>query len=139
MNVHRALLRPICHIVTCPSAKLFARFCASPPPGHQYIYQATAYSSNPGRLALPRIVKVVCPFRTYAGLSRYDDDDGDDVTFSGDRPSADLRVAADMESIGQEYHGKRVSRKSLQTVSGMVGETAEIEMMQVPFAHGETT
>lgn len=35
------------------------------------------------------------------------------------RPSADLRVAADMESIGQEYHGKRVSRKALEaTVAG---------------------
>lgn len=35
-------------------------------------------------------------------------------------PSADLRVAADMESIGQEYHGKRVSRKSLEATA--VGE-----------------
>jgi len=37
----------------------------------------------------------------------------------GHRPSADLRMAADMERIGQEYHGKRVSRKTLEaTIAG---------------------
>lgn len=60
--------------------------------------------------------------RNRTGLSRYDDyDDEGDAQFSGDGPSADLRVAADMESIGQEYHGKKVSRKTLEATSGMVG------------------
>ncbi|CAM9124007.1 unnamed protein product [Hapterophycus canaliculatus] len=60
---------------------------------------------------------------TGAGLARYDDDEdydeGTDSSMKGHRPSAGLRVAADMESIGQEYDGKRVSRKNLQaTVVG---------------------
>lgn len=56
-----------------------------------------------------------------SGLSRYDEDDdafdegSHDSALNKHRPSADLRVAADMESIGQEYHGKRVSRKNLGT------------------------
>ncbi|CAN0288078.1 unnamed protein product, partial [Ectocarpus fasciculatus] len=58
---------------------------------------------------------------TGAGLQRYDDDDhyddGGDSKMNQHRPSADLRVAADMESIGQEYHGKRVSRKSLEATA----------------------
>ncbi|CAM9142328.1 unnamed protein product [Ectocarpus sp. 12 AP-2014] len=58
---------------------------------------------------------------TGAGLQRYDDDDnydeGGDSKINQHRPSADLRVAADMESIGQEYHGKRVSRKSLEATA----------------------
>eukprot|EP00752_Nemacystus_decipiens_P010108 g9009.t1 len=56
---------------------------------------------------------------TGAGLSRFDDDafdeGSDDSSLNQHRPSADLRVAADMESIGHEYHGKRVSRKNLGT------------------------
>eukprot|EP00903_Cladosiphon_okamuranus_P010306 g9754.t1 len=58
---------------------------------------------------------------TGAGLSRYDDDDdaldggSHESALNKHRPSADLRVAADMESIGEEYHGKRVSRKNLGT------------------------
>lgn len=58
-----------------------------------------------------------------SGLSRYDgdayDEGSDDSAMDKHRPLADLRVAADMESIGQEYHGKRVSRESLgATVAG---------------------
>lgn len=61
------------------------------------------------------------------GLSRYDDDDDDDEAhgtnaISRTGPSADLRVAADMEMIGQEYHGKRVSRKKLEASSGAFGK-----------------
>ncbi|CAM9641660.1 unnamed protein product, partial [Discosporangium mesarthrocarpum] len=56
---------------------------------------------------------------TNAGLVSYDDDDGGIV--GGDpslRPSSSLRVAADMEDIGREYRGKRVSRASLATSMG---------------------
>lgn len=59
------------------------------------------------------------------GLSRYDDDDEeayDTNDTSGKGPSAGLRVAADMEMIGQEYHGKRVSRKKLEASSGAFGK-----------------
>ncbi|CAM9236547.1 unnamed protein product [Scytosiphon promiscuus] len=53
---------------------------------------------------------------TGAGLARYNGDEDYDEGLDG--PSAGLRVAADMESIGQEYNGKRVSRKSLEATVG---------------------
>lgn len=48
--------------------------------------------------------------------------EGNGDLFAEGRPSADLRVAADMASIGQEYHGKRVSRKNLEAAWGVFGE-----------------
>ena len=58
------------------------------------------------------------------GLSRYDDDDGayDTKDTIGKSPFAGLRVAADMEMIEQEYHGKKVSRKKLEASSGAFGK-----------------
>lgn len=60
-----------------------------------------------------------------SGLSRYDDDDEEEAydarDMSGNVPSASLRVAADMEMIGQEYHGKKVSRKKLEASLGAFG------------------
>ncbi|CAM9635717.1 unnamed protein product [Pylaiella littoralis] len=58
----------------------------------------------------------------------YDDaDDGErpDSAMEDRQPSADLRVAADMESIGLEYHGKRVSRKNLEATA--VGDARDPE------------
>ena len=58
-------------------------------------------------------------------MSRYDDDGDDeahDNAISGTGPSAGLLVAADMEMIGQEYHGKRISRKKLEASSGAFGK-----------------
>lgn len=59
--------------------------------------------------------------RLKIGLSRYDAHEEE----SEIQPSADLRIAADMKSIGQEYGGKRVSRKALAATLGLTaGEQA---------------